>query len=78
MWAALTDPVHVKRWQYGSTLLTTWAIGSTIRFASEGEDQTFEQWGTVLAFDPPSQLRYSLFAPRPDLEDRLENYFTMV
>ena len=27
--------------------------------------------------NPPSQLRYSLFAPRPDLEDRPENYFTM-
>jgi uncharacterized protein YndB with AHSA1/START domain len=77
VWAALTDSEHVKRWQYGSVLRTSWTVGSPIRFTSEWEGQTFEQWGTVLEFEPPTQLRYSLFAPRPGLEDRPENYFTM-
>lgn len=44
---------------------------------AEWEGQSFEQWGRVLAFDPPASLSYSLFAPRPDLEDLPENYFTM-
>lgn len=38
----------------------------------------FEQWGTVLLVDAPTHLRYSLFAPRPNLEDKPENYFTMI
>ncbi len=75
--AALTDSKYVKQWQYGSVLRTTWAVDSPICFTSDWEGKTFEQWGTVLAFDPASRLRYSLFAPRPDLEDRPENYFTM-
>ena len=73
----LTDPAHVRQWQYGSVLETDWSPGSPIRFTAEWDGQRFEQWGTVLAFDPPVELRYSLFAPRPDLEDRPENHFTM-
>lgn len=30
VWAALTKPVLVKRWQYGSDLLTDWRVGSDI------------------------------------------------
>ena len=37
----------------------------------------FEQWGTVLEFCPCERLRYSLFAPRPGVEDKPENYFEM-
>jgi hypothetical protein len=49
----------------------------TGRFTSEWQGQTFEQWGTVVLVDAPNRLAYSLFAPRPDLEDKPENYFTM-
>jgi uncharacterized protein YndB with AHSA1/START domain len=77
VWAALTEPTYVARWQYGSVLTTDWKVGSPIRFTTEWEGQVFEQWGTVLSFDEPSTLHYSLFAPRPDLADAPENYFTM-
>ena len=33
--------------------------------------------GTVVPVDVPNRLAYSLFAPRPDLEDKPEHYFTM-
>ncbi|MCB9309857.1 MAG: SRPBCC domain-containing protein [Lewinellaceae bacterium] len=76
-WEALTDPVMVKAWQYGSELITDWKVGNEIRFKTEWQGQIFEQWGTVLHFEPTSRLKYSLFAPRPDLEDTSENYFEM-
>ncbi len=50
---------------------------SQIRFVCEWEGQTFEQWGTVVHVDAPDRVAYSLFAPRPDLEDKPESYFTM-
>ncbi len=78
VWAVLTDPIYVKQWQYGSVLSTDWSVGSPIRFTSEWEGHTVEQWGTVLLVDPPARLRYSLFAPRPGLADQPENYFTMI
>ena len=78
VWDTITKPELVKLWQYGSDLLTTWEIGSDIKFRTEWQDKVFEQWGKVLEFRPNELVKYSLFAPRPGLEDKLENYFTMM
>ena len=77
VWQALTDPKMVRHWQYGSVLTTTWEPGSPIRFTTAWGDQVFEQWGTVIDYKPHSSLKYSLFAPRPGLDDNPENYFFM-
>ena len=77
VWFALTDPALVKLWQYGSVLLTDWKVGSAIRFTTAWQDKVFEQWGKVLEVKENELIKYSLFAPRPDLEDKPENYFIM-
>lgn len=77
VWDALTNPEIVKQWQYGCALITTWEVGSPIEFVAEWQGQVFKQWGIVLEMNPYESLKYSLFAPRPDLEDKPENYFTM-
>jgi uncharacterized protein YndB with AHSA1/START domain len=77
VWAALTEPLLVKKWQYGSDLITDWKVDSIIRFRTEWEGKVFEQWGEILEVIPHKVIKYSLFAPRPDLEDKPENYFTM-
>ena len=77
VWLALTSPGLVKQWQYGSDLLTTWEVGTSIVFRNEWNGQVFEQKGTVIEFTPESRLKYSLFFPRPGLQDIPENYFFM-
>ena len=77
VWDIITKAELVKLWQYGSDLLTNWEIGSDIKFRTKWEDKIFEQWGKVLEFKPNEIVRYSLFAPRPGLEDKPENYFIM-
>ena len=77
VWNILTKPEFVKLWQYGSELQTSWEIGTTIKFRTEWEDKVFEQWGKVIEFKPTEKLSYTLFAPRPGLEDKPENYFIM-
>jgi uncharacterized protein YndB with AHSA1/START domain len=77
VWDILTKPEFVKQWQYGSELVTDWKVGSDIRFKTEWEGKTYEQWGKVLDFRQNEIIKYSLFAPRPDLEDKPENYFEM-
>lgn len=77
VWEALVTPAWVKQWQYGSDLITDWQVGGPIRFHSEWQGKTYEQWGQVLEFVPFERLRYSLFAPRPGLEDRPEHRFVM-
>ena len=77
VWRALTSPELVKQWQYGADLLTTWEPGTSIVYRNEWNGQVFEQKGTVIEFSPESRLKYSLFFPRPDLQDVAENYFFM-
>jgi uncharacterized protein YndB with AHSA1/START domain len=77
VWDTITKAELVKLWQYGSDLITTWEIGSDIKFRTEWEGRIFEQWGKVLEVRPNELVKYSLFAPRPDLEDKPENYFIM-
>jgi uncharacterized protein YndB with AHSA1/START domain len=77
VWDALTKPELVKQWQYGSKLITDWKPGSSIRFVTEWDGKVFEQWGTVVEVIPMKSIQYSLFAPRPGLEDKPENYFLM-
>ena len=77
VWLALTVPGLVKQWQYGSDLLTTWEPGTPIIFRNEWNGQIFEQKGTVLEFIPGLRLKYSLFVPRPDLQDIPEHHFFM-
>ena len=70
-------PEFVKLWQYGSDLLTTWEVGSEIKFRTEWEDKVYEQRGKFLEVRLNEIVKYSLFAPRPNLEDKPENYFIM-
>ncbi|MDN5274766.1 MAG: ATPase [Candidatus Saccharibacteria bacterium] len=58
-------------------MITDWKIGSSIKFHSEYNGIIYEQWGSILEFIPQKYVKYSLFAPRPDLEDKPENYFSM-
>jgi len=77
VWLALTMPDLVKQWQYGSDLLTTWEIGTPIIFRNEWNGRVFEQKGKVLEFLPESRLKYSLFFPRPGLQDIPEHRILM-
>jgi uncharacterized protein YndB with AHSA1/START domain len=77
VWLALTVPGLVKQWQYSSDLLTSWEVGTPIIFRNEWNGQVFEQKGIVREFLPQSRLKYSLFFPRPDLQDIPENHFFM-
>ncbi|HYJ39549.1 MAG TPA: SRPBCC domain-containing protein, partial [Steroidobacteraceae bacterium] len=52
-------------------------VGTPIIFRNEWNGQVFEQKGSVLEFKPESRVKYSLFVPRPDLQDIPEHYFFM-
>ncbi len=77
VWDCITKAELVKLWQYGSDLHTSWEIDSEIKFRTVWDNNVFEQWGKVLEVKPTELVKYSLFAPRPGLEDKPENYFMM-
>ena len=75
VWQALTKPELVKAWLFNSDMITTWEVGSRIIFKTVWEGGVFEQWGKILEVKPNEFIKYSLFAPRPDLQDEPGNYF---
>ena len=47
VWDALTQPEQVKKWQYGSDVITDWKPGSEVSFRTEWEGKVFEHWGKI-------------------------------
>lgn len=76
IFAVLTEPELVKRWQFNKVLNTRWKVGEEIRFVAEYNERKLEQWGRVLEFVPEQLIKYTLFTPKPGLEDTPENYTT--
>lgn len=70
----LTKPELVKLWQFGKMLTTDWRSGSDIKFSTEWEGKALEQWGTILEIRTNELIKYNLFTPGLDLEDKIENY----
>ncbi|MEO8770370.1 MAG: SRPBCC family protein [Ferruginibacter sp.] len=75
VWDALTKPELVKLWLFNSDMITNWEVGSSIQFKTEWDGGVFEQWGSILEVRINELIKYNLFAPRPNLEDKPENYF---
>ena len=73
---ALTKPELIELWQYGRVVTADWKVGGNIRFRTEweGSAETLEQWGTILDIRPNEFIKYGLFTPKYELEDKVENY----
>ena len=72
VWQALTDPALVKQYFFGTDLDTTWKVGAPLTFRGEWQGKTYEDRGTVLAFEPGRSLSYSYwssFSDTPDTPD---------
>ncbi|GER89644.1 hypothetical protein KDW_38060 [Dictyobacter vulcani] len=78
VWEAITKPELVKQWQYGTNLITDWQKGSSIVYRNEWEGTVYEQKGTILEIEPEKLVKFTLFAPRPGLENTPANFFTMI
>lgn len=76
-WSALTDPARIKEWMVGTTVNTTWEVGSPITWQGEYDGHKYEDKGEVLEFDPPRRLSVTHYSPLMGQEDRPENYHTV-
>ena len=74
VWDALTNPEMVKKYFFGSQMITTWKEGESIRFTGEWEGQTYEDKGTVLSFKPAHYLAYSYWSSMAGTPNLPQNY----
>jgi len=77
VWNALTDPVAIKQYMFGTTVRTDWREGSEIRWKGDWKGRPYEDKGTILAVVPFRRLVYSHFSPLSGKPDTLDNYHTV-
>lgn len=74
VWAAITRPEQVKKYFFGTDMVTSWQPGTPIFFRGEWEGKPYEDKGRVLKFDPEKMLEYDYHSSWSDLPDLPENY----
>lgn len=74
VWEALTNPAIVKKYFYGTNLITDWKVGSPIIFRGEWEGTAYEDKGHVLEFIPNQKLVYNYWSTMSGLQDKPELY----
>ncbi len=77
LWRMLTLPQHTEAYMFGCKVMTTWEVGSNIRW--EGTYMGHHQVliGQVIEFMPENQLQYSNFDPNIGMEDHPKNYLNV-
>ncbi len=76
VWNALIDPEMVKQYLFGTTVNSTWEIGSPITYSGEWEGKAYEDHGTIVAVEPEVLLKTTYWSMSfgPDVP---ENYKTV-
>ena len=78
VWQALTDPTLIAEYMGGSQVETDWQVGSPIVWRGSYDGRTYEDKGTVLAYDEPHRLSVTHYSPLSGQDDAPENYHTLV
>ena len=74
VWNALTDPGMIKKYMFGTTVISDWKEGNKIIWRGEWEGRSYEDKGKILLFEPKKSLQYTHFSPLSGLHDSPENY----
>jgi len=74
VWDALTNPDLIKKYMFGTTVISDWKEGSKIVWKGEWEGKSYEDKGKILRLEPKRSLQYSHYSPGSGLDDRPENY----
>jgi len=77
VWAALTEPEQIKKYMFGSEVVTDWQPGGSIVWRGEYEGKRYEDKGQVLEVEPGRRLTVTHFSPLSGQEDVPENYHTV-
>lgn len=77
VWDALTNPELIKKYFFGTVVVSKWKAGSPIVFRGEWDGKPYEDKGTILDFAPNKLFRYNYWSSIGGTPDRPENYATI-
>ena len=74
VWEALTKPELIKKYMFGTDVISDWKVGSPIVYKGEWQGKPFEDKGQILEFEPESLLVSTHWSPLSGVPDLPENY----
>ena len=77
IWDALVNPDIIKKYLFGTNVISDWKEGSKIIWKGEWQGKLYEDKGEILQIIPATRLQYSHFSPLSGLADIPENYHTV-
>lgn len=77
VWAALTDPAQIKKYFFGTEVVTDWQVGGPILWKGEYDGKRYEDKGEIVEFAPNRRLQVTHFSPMTGQPDEPENYHTV-
>jgi uncharacterized protein YndB with AHSA1/START domain len=77
VWDAFTNPATIKKYMFGTTVLSDWKNGSDITWKGEWKGKAYSDKGEIIQIKPKSFLQYTHFSPLTGVPDVPENYHTV-
>lgn len=80
VWDLLTNPQMTKQYMFGSEIISTWEIGSSIQWkgqTAEGTDVIYVK-GEILEYEEYKKITSTMFDPNSDMKDIPQNYVNLI
>ncbi len=77
VWDALTNPVLIKQYLFGTETKSDWKVGSPITYTGTWEGKRYEDKGKILELVPSRLLKSTYWSSMGGKPDRPENYNTV-
>ncbi len=77
VWDALVNPDIIKKYMFGTNVISDWKEGSKLIWKGDWQGKSYEDKGEILQIIPKTRLQYSHFSPLSGLADIPENYHTV-
>lgn len=74
VWDALTNPEKIKKYFFGTEVISDWKTGSSLQFKGEWEGKEYLDKGTILKSEKGKIFQYDYLSSFSGLEDKPENY----
>lgn len=74
VWKALTTPQLIKKWLFGTTVISDWLPGSPIIYTGEYQGKQYTDKGIIRKLVPEKLLASTYFSSMSGKEDKPENY----
>lgn len=77
VWDAFINPETIRKYMFGTTVVSDWNQGSDITWKGEWNGKPYEDKGKIVQIKPKSHLSYTHFSPMTGLPDSPENYHSV-